>query len=493
MTRRATRRPDGRGPRAPQPRAVQWRGAPPPPSRPARLAAYDLLRAVRRRARTPTSSLPQLIAAAELDGRDAAFATELAYGTLRRRGFLRRGHRRVRRPAARARSTRRCSTCCASAPTSCCACACPPHAAVGETVELARRRGRRSAVALRQRRAAPGRPSATSTSGSRSSRRTPARDPVGHLAVVHVAPALGRGGAARRAARPGAARRPGPTPRTSSPPTTSAPSVTLVARPGLRHGRGAARAAGTPTPAAGRRTPCALERRRARARSPAVRAGASGVQDEGSQLVALALAARRDRGPRQRAGSTCAPAPAARRRCSPASALDRRRDPARGRAAAAPGRAGGARRSRRAPGPSPRSSRPTAPTGRGAPARFDRVLRRRPVHRARRAAPPPGGALAAHAGRRRRARPAAARAARLGAGRRPRRAAWSPTSPARRTWPRPRGRGRRCRAHAADVERVDARPLLPEVDDLGAGPDLQLWPHVHGTDAMYLALLRRTD
>jgi 16S rRNA (cytosine967-C5)-methyltransferase len=41
------------------------------------------------------------------------------------------------------------------------------------------------------------------------------------------------------------------------------------------------------------------------------------------------------------------------------------------------------------------------------------------------------------------------------------------------------------------VERVDARPLLPGVPDLGDGPDVQLWPHRHGTDAMYLALLRR--
>ncbi|WP_062215617.1 RsmB/NOP family class I SAM-dependent RNA methyltransferase [Streptomyces sp. NBRC 109706] len=43
-----------------------------------------------------------------------------------------------------------------------------------------------------------------------------------------------------------------------------------------------------------------------------------------------------------------------------------------------------------------------------------------------------------------------------------------------------------------EVERVDARPLLPGVPDLGDGPDVQLWPHRHGTDAMYLALLRRT-
>ncbi|WP_344442010.1 RsmB/NOP family class I SAM-dependent RNA methyltransferase [Kitasatospora nipponensis] len=42
------------------------------------------------------------------------------------------------------------------------------------------------------------------------------------------------------------------------------------------------------------------------------------------------------------------------------------------------------------------------------------------------------------------------------------------------------------------VEWVDARPLLPGVPALGEGPDIQLWPHLHGTDAMYLALLRRT-
>jgi 16S rRNA (cytosine967-C5)-methyltransferase len=42
------------------------------------------------------------------------------------------------------------------------------------------------------------------------------------------------------------------------------------------------------------------------------------------------------------------------------------------------------------------------------------------------------------------------------------------------------------------VERVDAREYLPDVPALGAGPTVQLWPHRHGTDAMFLALLRRT-
>ncbi|MEV0798460.1 transcription antitermination factor NusB [Kribbella sp. NPDC050281] len=43
-----------------------------------------------------------------------------------------------------------------------------------------------------------------------------------------------------------------------------------------------------------------------------------------------------------------------------------------------------------------------------------------------------------------------------------------------------------------DAKLEDARPLFPGVPDLGDGPDVQLWPHLHGTDAMYLALIRRT-
>lgn len=38
---------------------------------------------------------------------------------------------------------------------------------------------------------------------------------------------------------------------------------------------------------------------------------------------------------------------------------------------------------------------------------------------------------------------------------------------------------------------LDVRPLLPGVPRLGAGPHVQLWPHRHGTDAMFLAALRR--
>jgi 16S rRNA (cytosine967-C5)-methyltransferase len=48
-----------------------------------------------------------------------------------------------------------------------------------------------------------------------------------------------------------------------------------------------------------------------------------------------------------------------------------------------------------------------------------------------------------------------------------------------------------------DVEVVDVRPLLTDragapVADLGDGPGAQLWPHRHGTDAMFLALLGRS-
>ena len=42
-----------------------------------------------------------------------------------------------------------------------------------------------------------------------------------------------------------------------------------------------------------------------------------------------------------------------------------------------------------------------------------------------------------------------------------------------------------------DVTQLDAREYLPEVGGLGEGPHVQFWPHRHGTDAMFLALLRK--
>ncbi|SDZ32188.1 16S rRNA (cytosine967-C5)-methyltransferase [Micromonospora pattaloongensis] len=50
------------------------------------------------------------------------------------------------------------------------------------------------------------------------------------------------------------------------------------------------------------------------------------------------------------------------------------------------------------------------------------------------------------------------------------------------------------RRSGAGVDFVDARPLLPAgMPGLGEGPTVQLWPHRHGTDAMFLAVLRRAQ
>jgi 16S rRNA (cytosine967-C5)-methyltransferase len=43
-----------------------------------------------------------------------------------------------------------------------------------------------------------------------------------------------------------------------------------------------------------------------------------------------------------------------------------------------------------------------------------------------------------------------------------------------------------------DVEVLPVAPLFPEVPGLERGRYAQLWPHRHGTDAMFMALLRRT-
>ncbi|MFD6856745.1 RsmB/NOP family class I SAM-dependent RNA methyltransferase [Rhodococcus sp. NPDC060090] len=41
------------------------------------------------------------------------------------------------------------------------------------------------------------------------------------------------------------------------------------------------------------------------------------------------------------------------------------------------------------------------------------------------------------------------------------------------------------------VEELDTRELVPGVPQLGDGPGVQLWPHRHGTDAMFMAALRK--
>ncbi|MGY1885846.1 RsmB/NOP family class I SAM-dependent RNA methyltransferase [Blastococcus sp. SYSU DS0753] len=43
-----------------------------------------------------------------------------------------------------------------------------------------------------------------------------------------------------------------------------------------------------------------------------------------------------------------------------------------------------------------------------------------------------------------------------------------------------------------DVEVLPVAPLFPEIPGIARGDYAQLWPHRHGTDAMFMALLRRT-
>ncbi|PPJ20833.1 methyltransferase [Nocardia nova] len=43
----------------------------------------------------------------------------------------------------------------------------------------------------------------------------------------------------------------------------------------------------------------------------------------------------------------------------------------------------------------------------------------------------------------------------------------------------------------SNAEQLDTRTLLPGVTDIGDGPAAQLWPHRHGTDAMFMAALRK--
>jgi 16S rRNA (cytosine967-C5)-methyltransferase len=43
------------------------------------------------------------------------------------------------------------------------------------------------------------------------------------------------------------------------------------------------------------------------------------------------------------------------------------------------------------------------------------------------------------------------------------------------------------------VQALDTREFFPGVPDLGESASVQLWPHRHGTDAMFCALLRKAE
>src|SRR5271154_1257740 len=74
----------------PPARSTQRPGRPPRrrPLDPARQAAFDVLRAVTERDAYPNLLLPALLRECKISGRDAAFATELTYGSCRVRGLL---------------------------------------------------------------------------------------------------------------------------------------------------------------------------------------------------------------------------------------------------------------------------------------------------------------------------------------------------------------------------------------------------------------------
>ena len=446
----------------------------PQPDAPRR-AAYDLLRAVDERGAYANLVLPGMLGDRGLTGRDAGFATELAYGTLRGRGtydavlaacvdrpigqldppvldLLRLGAHQLL--AMRV----------------------PAHAGVGATVELARSvvgDGRASLVNAVLRKV--------------SARDLPQwlelvapdreRDPVGNLAVTYSHPAW-----VVEAFRDALG---GSLPRTQELlAADNAPAaVCLVARPGrstveelvelgAEPGSWSPYAARLPGGAPGQLA--------------AVREGRAGVQDEGSQLVAVALAQASLSGPDERWLDLCA-GPGGKAGllgalAGPRGATLLAAELAGHRARLVAQSVGGTALVVVADG--------TAPPW--LPGSFDRVLadvpctglgalRRRPEARWRRQP-----ADIARLGRlQRQLLTAAAESVRPGG-----LVAYVTCSPHLAETQVVVGDVRRARG---DLEPVDARPYLPGVPDLGAGPFVQLWPHLHGTDAMFLALLRRTQ
>ena len=270
-------------------------GARPRPARPdvSRRTAYDLLRAVDERGAYANLELSRLLRERRLDARDAALATELAYGALRGRGTydavlaacVSRPLAQVDPPvldvlrlgAHQLLATR-----------------IPTHAAVSATVELARAVLGEGPAKLVN---AVLRKVTAADQAGWLARVAPdaARDPVGHLAVVHSHPpwvvqafhdALGD------ASGEDASRWAQTTALLAA--DNARPRVTLVARPGRSTVAELVAAGAVPASF----SPWAAVLTEGDPHDvPAVREGRAGVQDEGSQLVALALAAAPVAGP----------------------------------------------------------------------------------------------------------------------------------------------------------------------------------------------------
>jgi len=440
----------------------------------ARDVAFDALRAVRENDAYANLVLPGLLAARALNARDAAFATELVYGTLRGLGSYDAVLASVSsRPLAKldpaVLDVLRLGT------HQLLAMRVGAHAAVDSSVSLARAKVGHGAAGFVN---AVLRKVSARDLEDWLAMVAPDRevDPIGHLCVVHSHPrwvveairdSLG-GDLAETEAMLAA--------------DNERPAVTLVARPGradvdellslgARPGRWAPTAAILDSG-----SPSSL---------PPVQAGRAGVQDEGSQLVALALSSVPIEGRDGRWLDLCA-GPGGKAALLGGLAVQRgarllaiERQPHRARLVA--GAVGETADAVIADG--------TAPAW--ANGAFDRVLvdvpcsglgalRRRPEARWRRQ-PSDVNAL----------RPlqrsllqSALDAVRPGGV-----VAYVTCSP---HLAETRDIVDEVLASRNDVERLDARPQLPGVDLLGDGPDVQLWTHRHGTDAMFLALLRRS-
>ncbi|MEU6061777.1 transcription antitermination factor NusB [Streptomyces sp. NPDC047097] len=453
---------------------------------PVRMLAFEALRAVDERDAYANLVLPPLLRKAResnegFEARDAALATELVYGTLRRQGTydaviaacVDRPLREVDPPVLDVLSLGAHQLLGTRIPT---------HAAVSASVELARvvlGDGRAKFVNAVLRRIAQ-----RDLDGWLEEVAPPyEEDAEDHLAVVHSHPrwvvsalwdALGGGRAGIKDLLEADNER---------------PEVTLVARPG-RIGQDELLAAVGEDALPGRWSPYAV--RLAEGGEPgalaAVAEGRAGVQDEGSQLVAVALANAPLEGPDRRWLDGCA-GPGG--KAALLGALAARRG---ARLVAAEKQPHRARLVERAlagnPGPyqviTADGTRPP-----WVPGSFDRVLvdvpcsglgalRRRPEARWRRRPKD----LEGFAPLQRALLTEALASVRVGGV-----VGYATCSP----------HLAETRAVVDDVlkrtggaELLDARPLMPGVPALGDGPDVQLWPHLHGTDAMYLALLRRT-
>jgi 16S rRNA (cytosine967-C5)-methyltransferase len=253
-----------------------------------RVAAYDLLKAVAVDDAYANLALPALLRERNLHARDAAFATELAYGTLRAQGTYDAVIGAcVDRPLADVDVT--VLVVLRVGAHQLLALRVPTHAAVSATVELARAvlgEGRAKFVNAVLRRIS------THDLDGWLAELAPDVDvdPVGHLALVHAHPRWVVEEIARALGVDVADAGQRPELEAALAADDIRATVTLVARPGRSTVEELLTFEGARP---GRWSPYAavLEGGGDPADVPAVREGRAGVQDEGSQLVALATAA----------------------------------------------------------------------------------------------------------------------------------------------------------------------------------------------------------